>query len=143
MGSRVRLHLSLSTPSGHEVMSTFGEEPEEITTGAGELVEGIELALYGMREGDQQTLRIAPDLMYGPRDEGKVQRLPTAERFGGQPPQVGQLIEFHDATGNPLAGRILATDPDWTEVDFNHPLAGNDVVLKLEILSVTNPAEAD
>jgi FKBP-type peptidyl-prolyl cis-trans isomerase SlpA len=51
-------------------------------------------------------------------------------------PKVGQIIAFHSPTGEDIAGAILAVDADTVRVDFNHPLAGREVVFRVEILTV-------
>lgn len=136
LNSQVTLHFSLSTESDIEIMSTFGEEPVTITTGQGELVEGLELALYGLREGDQQTLAIGPELMYGSRKKDLQRSIPLSDFAPSSPPEVGQVIAFKDEEGAESAGVILALENKMAQVDFNHPLAGMEVSVKIEILKV-------
>ena len=99
-GSRVRLHFSLALPDGTEAVSTFGEEPMELTLGDGTLGEGLELALYGLRPGAEQTLRIDGDSVYGPRDENNIHSIPL-ERFpAGIEPRPGLIVAFDTADGD-------------------------------------------
>ncbi|MDO5769541.1 MAG: peptidylprolyl isomerase, partial [Psychrobacter sp.] len=57
---------------------------------------------------------------------------------GGEP-EVGMMMEFEDKGKNTLPGVISAVDDDEIEVDFNHPLAGQDVQFKVQIFKVTPP----
>lgn len=139
-GSRVRLHLSLALPDGTEVVSTFGEEPMELSPGDGTLGEGLELALYGLGAGAQQTLRIDGDSVYGPRDENNIHSIPL-ERFpAGIEPRPGLIVAFDSADGEALPGTILGLGESAAQVDFNHPLAGREIVFRVEILEVTPAA---
>jgi FKBP-type peptidyl-prolyl cis-trans isomerase SlpA len=139
-GSRVRMHFSLALPDGTEAVSTFGEEPMELTLGDGTLGEGLELALYGLRPGAEQTLRIDGDSVYGPRDENNIHSIPL-ERFpAGIEPRPGLIVAFDTADGEPLPGAILELSESEARVDFNHPLAGREIVFRVEILDVTAPA---
>jgi FKBP-type peptidyl-prolyl cis-trans isomerase SlpA len=134
IGSRVTFHFALTNPAGEELISTFGDEPSTITTGQQEIIEGLELALYGLRPGDRQTLLIAPDLMYGERDESLLKQIPLSGF--GEPPQPGQLIQFNDAAGNGHSGLVVEINDQLVHVDFNHPLAGQDVTATIEVLDV-------
>jgi FKBP-type peptidyl-prolyl cis-trans isomerase SlpA len=47
------------------------------------------------------------------------------------------MIEFEDKSKATLAGVVKSVNDDMTEVDFNHPLAGRNVVFEVEIVRVT------
>jgi len=138
-GSRVRLHLSLAFTDGTEALSTFGEEPLECELGDGTLMPGMELALYGLRAGDTQTLTLGPEQAYGPHDDQLVQELPRNDFPAGLEPEPGQVIGFSTPGGEEAPGTILAVEEDRVQVDFNHPLAGHEVVFRVEILEVSAP----
>jgi len=133
------MHFSLGLPDGSELVSTFGEEPLCFTLGDGTLAEGLELALYGLRPGAEQTLRIDGDLIYGPRDPANVHRVPLAQFPPGISPAPGLVVAFAGADGTTLPGTLLEIAGDTVQVDFNHPLCGGEVVFRVHILSVTAP----
>jgi FKBP-type peptidyl-prolyl cis-trans isomerase SlpA len=54
-------------------------------------------------------------------------------------PEAGQLIGFTTADGEEVAGAVLEVTPDRVRVDFNHPLAGREIVFTVHILAVENP----
>jgi len=137
-GSRVRLHLSLALPDGTEALSTFGEEPMEFTLGDGTLQQGLELALYGLRTGAEQTLRLDGNKVYGPRDEANIHAIPLDRFPAGIDPHPGQIVAFDTPQGE-LPGAILELAEGEARVDFNHPLAGREIVFRVEILEVTPP----
>ncbi|GAC1604449.1 MAG: hypothetical protein NVS3B3_00530 [Aquirhabdus sp.] len=47
------------------------------------------------------------------------------------------MMEFQDKGGGTLAGVVKSVNDDKVEVDFNHPLAGRNVVFEVEIAKVT------
>ena len=59
--------------------STFDDEPVELVIGDGTLVHGLEVALYGMRAGQRQTLTLAPVQAFGERDPEAVGWLPREQ----------------------------------------------------------------
>jgi FKBP-type peptidyl-prolyl cis-trans isomerase SlyD len=48
---------------------------------------------------------------------------------------------LQDSEGNPLDGRVIEIGEDFVKVDLNHPLAGEDLHFKGEILSVREATE--
>ena len=132
--SRVTLHFALSLMDGSEALSTFEDEPLSFVMGDGSLPEGLELALYGLRRGDEQTLQLAPEQAFGFHDDTLVHQVPRE----GFPPNTepGQIIHFTTPAGDDTAGRVLELGPEQVRVDFNHPLAGHVVVFRVVILAV-------
>ena len=61
MHSLVLMHYSIALTDGTVVESSFDDEPVEIHMGKDDLPEGMELAIYGLHSGDQQTLTLTPD----------------------------------------------------------------------------------
>jgi FKBP-type peptidyl-prolyl cis-trans isomerase SlpA len=135
-GSEVTLHLSLSTTDGFEALSTFGEAPETLIMGDGTLSEGLELALYGLKPGDVQTLTLTADQAFGQWDKTNIHRLPRHDFMSEEELEPGLVIGFSAGEGEELAGTILEVDQQTVMVDFNHPLAGREVVFRVEILEV-------
>ncbi len=135
-GSEVTLHFSLTTSDGFEAVSTFEEEPETIVMGDGTLSEGLELALYGLKPGDRQTLTLTQDQAFGPRDDSAVQLIPRGDFPSDSELEAGQIFAFSTPEDDEVAGTILEIQGDEVTVDFNHPLAGMEVVFSVEILEV-------
>jgi FKBP-type peptidyl-prolyl cis-trans isomerase SlyD len=50
---------------------------------------------------------------------------------------------LQDSEGNPLDGRVIEIGEDFVKVDLNHPLAGEDLHFKGEILSVREATEEE
>ena len=140
--SRVTFHFSLATTDGVEIVSTFGDDtPTILTLGDGSLNEGLELALYGLTPGQEQTLTLTPNQAFGPRDEGKNQRMPVTDFPADMALQPGLVIAFETPAGEEVAGIVMDLTEQEVEVDFNHPLAGQEVVFRVQILEVESPTE--
>lgn len=54
----------------------------------------------------------------------------------------GLIVEFSQMNGSSLPGVVRAFDNDTVTIDFNHPLCGQSLKFKLEILSIA-PHDAD
>ena len=57
------------------------------------------------------------------------------------PTEVGSVVSFRDPGGFDLPGVIVGIDDRVVEVDFNHPLAGKDIIFRARILAVLPPDE--
>lgn len=137
--SIVTLYHKLGFTDGSILEDTFDDDPLTIHLGTGELAEGLEMALLGLEEGDEQTLDIEPDLAFGFIDENLIQTLERSEFDPKHPLETGLIIEFSTASGETLPGTILEFDDNSVKVDFNHPLAGHTARYTVRIIDVENP----
>jgi FKBP-type peptidyl-prolyl cis-trans isomerase SlpA len=110
-------------------------EPVSLVIGDGNLLPGFENALIGLRAGDRRTVHLPPEDAFGAWNPDNVQTFDTV-KFAERP-QLEQMIEFEDKSKATLAGVVKSVNDDMTEVDFNHPLAGRNVVFEVEIVRVT------
>ena len=136
--SRVTLFYRLGLTDDQLLEENFDDEPMTVTLGKGEMAEGLELALIGLNEGDEQTIDIGPDLAFGFVDETLFRALPRAEFDPQLELEHGLIIEFANEDGNTLPGTIISFDDDQVQVDLNHPLAGQAVRYSVKIVAVDN-----
>ena len=136
--SRVTLFYRLGLTDDQLLEENFDDEPMTITLGKGEMAEGLELALIGLTEGDEQTIDIGPDLAFGFVDETLFRALPRAEFDPQLELEHGLIIEFSNEAGNTLPGTIISFDDDQVQVDLNHPLAGQTVRYSVKIVAIDN-----
>jgi FKBP-type peptidyl-prolyl cis-trans isomerase SlpA len=139
--SRVTLHYRIGSVDDQVLEDNFDAEPITVQLGCGEMSEGLELALIGLREGDEQTIDIGPDLAFGYVDETLFRALPRVEFDPDLELELGLIIEFATEDGETLPGTILQHNEDEVRVDLNHPLAGQTVRYSVKIVAVGNPPE--
>ncbi len=140
-GSEVTLHISLTTTDSNELISTFEEEPETLVMGDGTLPAGLELALYGLQPGAKQTLTLSPEQAFGAHSNDRIHHLSRSEFPTDLELLPGNIIGFTATNGEEIAGTLLEVTGNEVKIDFNHPLAGVDVVFRVEIISVHTPIE--
>lgn len=134
-GSTVTLHFSLSLTDGTEAISTFNEDPLTFQMGDKTFQPTMEMALYGLKAGDKQTLTLTPEQAYGEPDPGLIQQMPLSD-FQEVAPELDHAMSFMLPNGEETLGVIRKITEDQITVDFNHPMAGMDVTFKVEILNV-------
>ncbi len=136
--SRVTLYYRLGLTDDSVLEDNFDDEPMTVELGRGEMAEGLELALLGLREGEEQTIDIGPDLAFGYVDETLFRAIPRAEFDPELELEPGLIIEFATEEGETLPGTILDFDETEVRVDLNHPLAGQTVRYSVQIVAVDN-----
>lgn len=137
--SIVTLHHKIGYTDGTMLEDTYNDEPLTYQLGTGELASGLELSILGLQEGDEQTLDIEPELVFGFPDDNLVQSLDRSDFDPEKHLEAGLIIEFSTPSGETLPGTILDFDEQKVRVDFNHPLAGHSVRYSVKIVAVENP----
>jgi FKBP-type peptidyl-prolyl cis-trans isomerase SlpA len=137
----VTLFFSLSLADGQIIDSNFGDDisrgkPAQCVPGDGNLLPAFDACLIGLQAGDKKQFVIAAVDAFGVRQDANLKRVPR-ERFAKDIELVpGLVVSFAAAEGGELPGVIYRLMGDVIEVDFNHPLAGHDVVFDVEIVDV-------
>lgn len=139
-GCAVTMHFSLRFTDGFVADASEPGQPLTFVMGDGSLVQGLELALYGLKVGDKQTIEIDPLNAFGFRDPENIHRFPRNEFAPELPLDIGTVIAFSTPSGEEVPGMIKEVQGDEVIVDFNHPLAGHDVIFEVDIVDIKPPA---
>lgn len=108
------------------------ENPMHFIYGNGTLIQSFEHNIKDMKVGDSFDFGIPADQAYGEVVSEYILKLPLSvfEREGQIEEgllQVGSRLPMVDQEGNQLNGLILEVQDDQVVMDFNHPLAGQDL----------------
>lgn len=133
--SKVTLNFALRVNVDEEVDSTFGKEPATFVVGEGSLLPGFEQALFGMKAGDKEVIRIAPEQGFGVPNQDNI-KIIALDAFSNIELSRGLVVMFNDPTSGTMPGLIHDYSADGVTVDFNHPLAGKEIWFEVEILKV-------
>lgn len=140
-GSKVTLHFSIKLLDGTLVETTLGDDPITFTVGDGTLIEGMEIALYGLKAGDKQSLRIGPEHAYGYRDAENIHEMDRAQFAADMVLKPGVVVGFELPSGEQVPGTIIEVNESKVKVDFSHPLASREIIFDVHILDVVPRAQ--
>lgn len=124
-----------------DVIEIAGKEnPAEFLFGTGNLIPEFEENIQGLAPGETFNFIIASDNAYGPSNPTAVVDLPrNIFTIDGEEAKdmlvVGNMVPMRNDQGDPLHGKILGIEEESVKMDFNHPLAGQDLHFKGEILT--------
>lgn len=135
-GTKITLHFALQLDNGDMVDSNFERDPATFTVGDGNLLPGFEKALFGMLEGEHKTLVIKPEDGFGQRNPNNIQEIARSQFSPDLELSEGLMLSFADAQKTELPGVVQRFDDEVVVVDFNHPLAGRDILFEVAILKI-------
>jgi len=133
-GTRVSLHFAIKLQDGQIIDSNFDAQPASFTFGDGNIPEGFEQALLGLKTGEHAELTIAPERGFGMHNPSNIQVLPRSQ-FKDMALEPGLVVSFQEPGGE-LPGMITEFNEEKVTVDFNHPLAGKTLIFEVQVESV-------
>jgi FKBP-type peptidyl-prolyl cis-trans isomerase SlyD len=135
-GMVVELEYTLSLEDGEVVDSNVGEEPLVFLQGAGEIIEGLEEELVGMKVGESRRIILPPERAYGEWDPDAVEELDRDELEGEADIEVGMNLELQGDDGTTFDAYVVEVDDDTVVLDLNPPLAGETLTFDVKILGL-------
>lgn len=135
-GAKLKLHFALKLRDGSVVDSNFEGQPVQFTLGDGNLLPGFEEKLLGMKAGERETFVVKPEQGFGQANPNNVQTFARSSFAADMDLAEGLVVSFADAQNTELPGVVTGFDDQQVTVDFNHPLAGKDILFDVHLLSV-------
>ncbi|MEZ8825168.1 FKBP-type peptidyl-prolyl cis-trans isomerase [Vibrio amylolyticus] len=135
--SAVTLHFTIKLNDGSVADSTHNMgKPAKLIIGDGSLSDNFEQCLLGLSSGENKSIELKAQDAFGMPNPDNVHYMDRAKFVGDSEVEVGTVMAFSGPDGAEIPGIITEIAGDSVTVDFNHPLAGQDVTFDVEILSV-------
>ena len=116
------------------VDSNKGADALEFIIGKGQVIPGLENALVGMNTGESGDIMVAAADAYGEVNAEAKQTLPK-EQFEGVDLAEGMTLYGQGEDGQTVQVTVTSFDDKEVKVDFNHPLAGKDLMFSVTVLT--------
>jgi len=134
-GDRVQIHYTTYSHDQSVIETSKDRDPLEFVAGAGQVVEGLDRAVVGMKVGERKRLPVMPEQAFGQRVSRWQQTVPRCSL----PERVAEGDQFA-AT---LSGRkfdvwLRSLNDNEAVLDANHPLAGETLVYEFEIVDIAD-----
>ncbi|WP_241579249.1 FKBP-type peptidyl-prolyl cis-trans isomerase [Rosenbergiella nectarea] len=137
--SRVVVELILTLSDGSVAESTkVNNKPALLTLGDQSLSPKLEAELLGRAVGSQHKFSLAAEDAFGASNPDLVQYFSRQSFMEAGEPEVGTIMLFSAIDGSEMPGIVREISGDSVTVDFNHPLAGQDITFDIEIIDI-NP----
>ena len=135
-GLAVGLEYTLRLDNGETIDSSAGRGPLDFLQGEGQIIPGLEQALYGMVVGEEKSVVVQPEDGYGRRDSTALQQIPLDSFPSDVNPEPGMALELVDESGQSMLAFVAEVDPDYVLIDMNHPLAGETLHFDVRIATL-------
>lgn len=126
---------------GEVVETTDQSRPFVFLFGSGNVLEDFETNLNGKTIGDTFQFMIDSHKAYGPLNAEAIVNIPKNVFFvdgvlAEDILEVGGTINMEDGQGNPLQGKVLEVGDHFVKMDFNHPMAGQNLFFSGSVIAV-------
>ena len=133
-GRKVTMHFAIKLEDGQVIDTNFDKAPVEFEVGDGNIPEGFESALTGLKVGDHVELTIAPERGFGQHNPSNIQRMKRSD-FKDMDLEPGLVVSFQEPGGE-IPGVVVEFDDTNVSIDFNHPLAGKTLTFEVKVLGI-------
>ena len=133
----VLIEYTIRNEDGRIVDTSIGRGPLEYLHGYAQIVPGVEHAVEGLAPGSSIDVELPPGEGYGDRDPEAVLVIPR--RFfpdDADELEAGTMFRAFRPDGRPVIFSVLEVLDENVVVDANHPLAGQHLRVRVEVLSV-------
>ncbi len=121
------------------VDSSEGQDPLEFLVGHGNIISGLEREMMGMKVGDSKDVVILPEDGYGEYDDAAFMNVPRGEFPKEMPVEEGMELTVRDDAGQARYARIETVEGDSVTLNFNHPLAGDELHFNVKVVGLREP----
>lgn len=135
-GHAVTIHYRLTLDDGSIADDSFAGEPLVYLHGAHNIVPGLERQLAGKKVGDTCEVTVPASEGYGEYDPAAEQTVPKTAFPPNVDLHVGMSFQTKGRNGQPMPVWIRSLKDDKVVVTANHPLAGQQLNFKIEVVDV-------
>lgn len=138
----VSIHYKGTLKDGSVFDSSEGREPLLFIFGTGMIIPGLEEGIKGLKVGDKKKVDIGFEKAYGPKMDEAKQEVPKAQLPTEVELKVGMQLAAQGPQGT-IPVTIIEIKDEVVVVDFNHPLAGQDLTFDVEVVEVREPTKEE
>ncbi|WP_347840934.1 FKBP-type peptidyl-prolyl cis-trans isomerase [uncultured Draconibacterium sp.] len=140
--------LRIDDENGELVEQATTEQPLQFLYGAGVMLPKFESELVGLKQDDPFTIKIASTEAYGAINNDAIVELPknvflVNGEFDAELIKVGNTVPMMSSNGQRLNGLVLEVNDENVKMDFNHPLAGEDLFFAGTVVEVREASDEE
>ncbi|NPA65443.1 MAG: peptidylprolyl isomerase [Epsilonproteobacteria bacterium] len=128
--------LEYEVRDGDKVVdSNVGGAPLVFMYGKGQIIPGLEEGIKDMKIGEKADILVKAADAYGEYNPEATQEVPK-EQFAGIDLEEGMTLYGQGEDGSTVQVTVKEIKDDTVVIDFNHPLAGKDLMFTVTINNV-------
>lgn len=136
-GDNLKVHYIGTLQDGTEFDNSYKRgEPLQFEVGSGQLIKGFDEGVLGMKQGDKKTINIPAAEAYGEHNPEAIQVTEKSVFPEDFVYEIGARVSGTNMFGQPISAVITEINDDSVLLDFNHQLAGKDLVFAIEVVEI-------
>lgn len=129
----VSFNCLLKNKTGQLISSTYNHDVLAAEDSNGSLLKGLALKMQNLVNGEKRSIELPAEEAYGFYDPAKIiffpkVKLPKTVRVGG-------TVQITGKSGQIRSYKVLQLHDNMATLDANHPLAGQDLIFEIEVIS--------
>jgi FKBP-type peptidyl-prolyl cis-trans isomerase SlyD len=133
--------LKRDDANGEIIEETRAGDPLVFLYGNGQMLPKFEEHLSTLKTGDDFEFTLASDDAYGEMDQDAIIDLDKSifevdGKIDLEMLAIGNVIPMRDDQGHMMQGIVVSVGDDLVRMDFNHPMAGNVLHFKGNVIEV-------
>jgi len=135
--------LEYEVRDGDKVVdSNVGGAPLVFMFGKGQIIPGLESGIVNMAIGEKGDVLVKAQDAYGEYNDAAQQELPK-EQFAGIELDIGMTLYGQGEDGGTVQVIVKEIRDESVLIDFNHPLAGKDLMFTVTLNNVRDASEEE
>jgi FKBP-type peptidyl-prolyl cis-trans isomerase SlyD len=140
--------LRLDDQNGDMIEQANADRPLRFIYGAGQMLPKFEAQLAGLKQGEPFEISLTKFDAYGEVNDDAIVELPRQVfmvdgNFDDEMVKIGNTVPMMTGDGQRMNGIVLEVSEQAIKMDFNHPLAGEDLHFQGEILEVRDASDEE
>lgn len=140
--------LRIDDENGEMIEQATMDNPLQFLYGAGFMLPKFETKLAGLKQDDPFNIKLEKLDAYGEVNNDAIVELPKSVflvngEFDSELISVGNTVPMMSSNGQRLNGLVLEVNDEIVKMDFNHPLAGEDLFFTGKVLEVREASDEE
>lgn len=140
--------LRVDDENGEMVEQATTEKPLQFLYGAGMMLPKFETELAGLKQDQDFQIKLEKTDAYGEVNNDAVVELPKSVflvdgNFDAELIKIGNTVPMMSSNGTRMNGLVLEITDEIVKMDFNHPLAGEDLFFAGKVIEVREASDEE
>ena len=141
-GTVVAMHYDLKDVNGKLIESTKNSMPLEFITGHNNILPKLDEKVMGSNIGDKFSLTLTAKDAYGEHNETNIKDIEKSGFPDGVELKIGMSF-MADMGNGQMPFIIKEVNDDKVKIDFNHPMAGQELTFDVEVAGTREATEVE
>ena len=138
-GDKVKVEYTGSLSDGTVFDSSEKQgQPLEFEIGSGQIIPGFENNIKELEEGSEKEFVIKPEEGYGEPNDEMIKTVPRDQLPQDKEITEGMAVAMETQDGQQIPGKVTEASDEEVTIDFNHPLAGQELHFKVKLVGVNS-----